>query len=428
MTGNFQVAPVAGPVELVIRPPGSKSQTIRALIISSLARGQSRLGDPLVSDDTRHALVALRQLGVAIDDSAETWVVEGSDGALTATIEALNAGESGLTARSLIALAPLIRGRTTIIGTGRLPQRPMGGLIQTLRSIGIEVEAVEDRLLPVTVSGSGRLPGGNLSVPSRETTQYVTGLLMSAPLATDTLVIFPEGMEGSSGYVDVTVQIMTEVGASIIREGDGVRVEPIGYTGRVLDIEPDASAAAYPMVAAAVTGGRASIEGLGSATLQPDMAVADLLAVMGCDLARTTDATTIIGPGGPLHPLDADLSASPDGALALAVACLFADGESRLRGLGSLRHKESDRVTALVTEIRRLGADAAVDGDDLVIIPGRLHGAEIETYGDHRIAMSFALAGLRVPGVVIRDPDVVAKTWPGFWDLIAGMTPHPDLT
>jgi 3-phosphoshikimate 1-carboxyvinyltransferase len=248
-------------------------------------------------------------------------------------------------------------------------------------------------------------------------------------LATDTVVIVPGGMEGSSGYVDVTVQIMTEFGASVIRDGDGFRVEPTGYTGRVLDIEPDASAAVYPMVAAAITGGRASIEGLGSATLQPDMAVADLLAVMGCDLTRTDHGTTIIGPGGPLHPLDADLAASPDGALALAVACLFADGASRLRGLGSLRLKESDRVAALATEIRRLGAEAEVDGDDLVIVPGRLHGAEVATYGDHRVAMSFALAGLRVPGVVIRDPDVVAKTWPGFWDhLIAGMTLRPDLT
>ncbi len=425
MTGNFQVAPVAGPVELVIRPPGSKSQTIRALVISSLARGQSRLGDPLVSDDTRHALVALRQLGVAIDDSGETWAVEGSGGALTATTAALNAGESGLTARSLIALAPLVRGRTTIAGEGRLPQRPMGGLVEALQQLGVEVDAVDDRFLPVIVIGDGGLQGGTVSVPSQETTQFVTGLLMSAPLAQGTLVIEPVGMEGSSGYVDVTVQALTSFGATVTRDGHRLRVDPTGYTAQEFDIEPDASAAAYPMVAAAVTGGRASIEGLGSATLQPDMAVADLLARMGCHVARTEHSTTVDGPGKALHPLDDDLSSSPDGALAVAVACLFADGESWLRGLGSLRVKESDRLAAVAAEIRRLGADAEIDGDDLRITPGSLHGAQIETYGDHRIAMAFALVGLVVPGVVIRNSGVVAKTWPGYWDLIVGLAAKP---
>ncbi len=421
MTANIAVLPVAGPVEISIRPPGSKSQTIRALFIASLARGRSSLSGALESDDTRHALVALRRLGAGIDDSGETRVVEGTAGALTPLTAPLNAGESGLTARSLIAMGPLIRGRTTITGEGRLPQRPMGGLVEALRDLGVEVEAVEDRLLPVTVSGRGELPGGTVSVPSRETTQFVTGLLMSAPLATDTMVIVPEGMEGSSGYVDVTVQAMTGFGASVTRDGPRLRVEPTGYAGREFDIEPDASAAVYPMVAAAITGGRASIKGLGATTLQPDMAVADLLATMGCDLARTDHHTTLDGPDGALHGLDADLSSSPDGALAVSVACLFADGKSRLRGLGSLRLKESDRLAALSAEIRRLGAGAEVEGDDLVITPGPLRGARIETYGDHRIAMAFALVGLKVPGVEIRDPAVVAKTWPGYWDLIAGL-------
>lgn len=428
MTESIEVATATGPVAIAIRPPGSKSQTIRALIIASMARGPSTLGGPLESDDTRRALVAMRQLGVAIDDSGETWGVEGNGGAWTPSATPLNAGESGLTARSLIALAPLIRGRTTVIGEGRLPQRPMGGLVEALQSLGVDVEAVEDRLLPITVNGDGSLPGGVVIVPSRETTQFATGLLMSAPLAEGVLVIVPEGMEGSSGYVEVTVRTMTEFGASVTRDGGRLQVDPTGYTARDFDIEPDASAAVYPMVAAAVTGGRASIEGLGSATLQPDLAVADHLAAMGCNLARTEHSTTIDGPDGRLHPLDVDLSSAPDGSLAIAVACLFANGRSRLRGLGSLRLKESDRLAALASEIRRLGADAEVDGDDLVITPGPLHGAQIETYGDHRIAMAFALAGLVVPGVEIRDPGVVAKTWPGFWHLIAGWATTSDLT
>jgi 3-phosphoshikimate 1-carboxyvinyltransferase len=176
------------------------------------------------------------------------------------------------------------------------------------------------------------------------------------------------------------------------------------------------------MVAAAITGGRVTIEGLGSESRQPDLEVARVLEEMGCVVTQTGDETTLEGTPDGLHPVDIDLSGSPDGSLAIAVAALFADGPSRLRGLGSLRHKESDRLAALSTEMTRLGADVAVDGDELHITPGILRPARVQTYGDHRVAMSFALAGLRVPGIEIADPDVVAKTWPSFWEMLTGIT------
>ena len=179
------------------------------------------------------------------------------------------------------------------------------------------------------------------------------------------------------------------------------------------------------MAAAAVTGGRVTIEGLGSVSLQPDVEVARVLEAMGCVVTQTETETTVEGPVGTLRPVDVDLAGSPDGALSVAVASLFADGESRLRGLASLRFKESDRLEATADGLARLGAGARIEGDDLIIEPGTLRQARIDTYGDHRIAMSFAIAGLRVPGVEIADPTVVAKTWPGFWDMLAELSGRP---
>jgi 3-phosphoshikimate 1-carboxyvinyltransferase len=415
MSNMRQINPTASPVDAVVRPPGSKSETIRALFTAALASGSSRLHDPLVSDDTGFARSCLRELGVGIDDRGSIWEVVGSGGVLRAGAVSLDAGASGLTARSLIALAPLVEGTTTIVGRERLPERPMQGLVDALRQLGVEATATGGRL-PVMILGTGTLPGGTAQVASQETTQFVTGLLLAAPLAEGTLTIVPVGLVGSHGSVEMTLRMMGEFGAVVDSTGSGFRVAPTGYVGREVDIEPDASAAVYPMVAAAVTGGRVTIEGLGSDSLQPDMEVADVLEAMGCTVVRDEDTTTVTG--GPLNAIDVDLSGSPDGALAVAVACLFASGQSRLAGLGSLRYKESDRLVALASEIRRLGALATVDGDALLITPARLGPARIETHGDHRIAMSLGLVGLVQPGIVISDPGVVDKTWPGYWAML----------
>jgi len=209
------------------------------------------------------------------------------------------------------------------------------------------------------------------------------------------------------------------------RTDRGYQGFPTGYTSIDLVIEPDASAAVYPMVAAAISGGRVTIDGLGSRSIQPDIGVAAVLAMMGCDLEQSDTATTVDARGRRLQPIDVDLSGSPDGSLAVAVAALFAEGPSRLRGLGSLRFKESDRLAALTNEITRLGAGARVEGTELLITPAAMRPARIETYGDHRLAMSFALVGLGVPGIEIADPEVVAKTWPGYWDMLDGLS-EPD--
>jgi 3-phosphoshikimate 1-carboxyvinyltransferase len=219
----------------------------------------------------------------------------------------------------------------------------------------------------------------------------------------------------------MTLQMMRDLGATVETMGESHRVEASGYLGADIDIEPDASAAVYPMVAAAITRGSVTIEGLGSRSLQPDLSVARVLENMGCVVTQTEDTTTVNASADTLRPVDIDLRGCPDGALAVAVACLFADGRSTLRGLGSLRHKESDRLVALAAEIDRLGGEVELGEDLLAITPRPLRAARVETYGDHRMAMSFALVGLAVEGIEISDPAVVGKTWPQYWEFLQNL-------
>jgi len=409
-----------GPVEATVRPPGSKSLTIRALFAAGSAAGTSHLGHPLDSGDTDAARGALRSLGVSIDEADGSWGVEGSGGVFVASPHPIDVGESGLTARSLLAFGALVPGSTRIVGQGRLPQRPMGGLIEALGTLGVSVRS-DHSGVPLVVEGSGVLHGGTVRVAAGDTTQFATALLLVAPLALEPMTVIVDGLRGSAGYLELTLDVMSGFGAKVERIGQGFRVEPTGYLAAEFEIEPDASAAVYPLVAAAIRGGRVTVSGLDGSSHQPDIQVTGVLTAMGCRIAQGHAATTIEADDGPLDPIDVDLSGMPDGALAVAVACLFAKGESRLRGLASLRHKESDRLRALTDQLRNVGAEARVEGDSLVISPGRLHPARIDTYGDHRIAMAFSLAGLVQPGIEIDSPGVVDKTWPGFWEMLESL-------
>lgn len=420
MTDYIEVEPVQGPIEATIRPPGSKSQTIRALVAAALAPGRSRLVGALVSDDTRFASDALTQLGAGVTTNGDDWAIEGTGGRLQRPNDVIDAGASGLTARCMIAVCSLVEGQVTVVGRDRLPERPMGGLLTALTDLGVDVVS-EHGHLPVTVNGTGALPGGEVVVDSTQTSQFASALLLAAPLAESPLKVEPAGLGGSHRYLELTLAIMRAFGARPVTNGAGFRVDPTGYKSTAHTIEPDASAAVYPLAAAAVTGGRVTIQGLGSRSLQPDLEIAHVLKAMGCVVTQTASETTVEGGDAVLRPVDVDLAGSPDGALAIAVTCLFADGSSRLRGLGSLRFKESDRLAATADGLTRLGAGARIEGDDLIIEPGSVRAARIDTYGDHRIAMSFALAGLRISGVEIADPDVVAKTWPGFWAMLSSM-------
>lgn len=363
---------------------------------------------------------ALRSLGVDVDDTTEPWSVDGRGGYLHSESGQIDAGESGLTARISIVLAAFSETSTTVTGRGRLLERPVAPLVDVLGSQGVSVQT-SNGFLPVTVNGQGGLWGGEIEVDCSKSSQFATALLLASPLTTEASGIRVSGLGGSAGYLDTTVSVMESFGASVGRNITGFNVAPTGYRAADYPIEPDASAAVYPMVAAAITGGHMEIEGLGLASTQPDITIAGHLADMGCRVSEGDAGLVVEGPER-LGPIDADLSAAPDGALALAVACAFASGASRLSGLHSLRYKESDRLAALSTELSKLGADVVVEADTLRVEPATLHGGAIEPHGDHRIAMSLAVAGLRVEGVEVADPGVVNKTWPGFWEMLSDLT------
>jgi 3-phosphoshikimate 1-carboxyvinyltransferase len=413
-----RINPIDHPVQAAVRPPGSKSFTNRALIVAALASGgASRLIDPLEADDTVAMRECLRGLGVLIDDVDDPWLVLGTGGHLTAPSSPLDARASGTTARFVTAAAVLADGPVTIDGTPRMRQRPMAHLLEALTALGADV-ASNGGYPPVTITPAP-IHGGEVTIDGTASSQFVSALLMLAPmLDAATTIHLAGGAVVSRPYLTSTLEVMEAFGAEVDDLGDAFRVAATGYRKAHYDIEADASAAAYPLVAAAITGGVISIEGIPASSTQADLALVDVLEMMGCTVERGATRIVLGATGRVLRGVDVDMNLAPDAVLALSVACLFADGPSRIRNVGNLRIKETDRLLALETEIRRLGAGAVVTGDDLVITPGPLHGAAIETYDDHRMAMSFALAGLRVPGVNIIDPGCVAKTWPSYFDVL----------
>ena len=406
------------PVEGVVRPPGSKSITNRALVISSLATGgASRLEGPLQARDTEVMREGLRKLGVLIDDVDDPWLVLGAGGRLSAPDQVVDVGASGTTARFLTAVAALAPGPVRIDGTERMRRRPINDLVAALGRAGVEVRT-SGGCFPLTVGGGG-LEGGVVEVDVTRSSQYLSALLMVAPLAEGPMAIRVRGEMVSGPYVRTTLEVMEAFGCPVGNEAGTFHTRPTGYRAAHFEIEADASAAVYPMVAAAVTGGVVGIEGLPTDSTQADLGVVEVLEEMGCRVSRSGARLVVEGPPhGALTGVDRDMSGMPDGALGISVACLLARSPSRLRGLGTLRLKETDRLTALRTELRRAGAQAEVEGDDLVIRPGRLRPARFHTYDDHRMAMSFALVGLVLPGVEIADPGCVTKTWPGFFDML----------
>lgn len=417
----FEVPPLKRPVAAFVRPPGSKSLTNRALVVAALvaAGSASRIEHPLEAEDTRMMRSALRAMGVLIDDNDDPWLVLGTGGALTGPSEVVDAGASGTTVRFITAVAALASGVTTIDGTPRMRRRPIGPLVDALVHLGVGVTS-DGGFPPVRVWGGG-IPGGVVTVDSTVSSQFASALLLVAPLAGDRVEITLGGPVVSRPYLSGTLEVMGAFGAQVTVAGDTFTVEPTGYRKAHYHVEADASAAVYPAVAAAVTSGHVDIAGIPLESTQPDLVVLGILEQMGCMVVRHPDHLSITGPANGLSPVHADLSGAPDGAMALAVACLFADGDSRLGGLSTLRLKETDRLAALQAEIRRVGGRASVEDDALLIGPGDLHGAEIATYDDHRMAMSMALVGLVVPGVVIREPSVVSKTWPGFFEMLVGL-------
>jgi len=416
MDDPYLVRPVTGPVRGSIRPPGSKSLTNRALITAALATGQTRLTGVLGSDDTGVMVESLRRLGVGVqqDLDAKTIDVAGCGGRPATNEADLWLENSGTSIRFLTALCCLGEGIFRLDGNSRMRERPIGDLVEAMRPLGAELDCeLGTNCPPVVVKASG-LAGGSTTVAGSISSQYLSAMLMAVPCAKAPVEINVSGELVSKPYVDMTLGVMAQFGVEVqCREHRQFRIEPQAYRGTQYDIEPDASAASYMFAAAAVTGGEVTVEGLSQYALQGDVDFVEALEQMGCGVSYGDDLITV--QGGELTGIDIDMNAISDTAQTLAVVALFANGPTRIRNVAHMRHKETDRVFALVEEIRRLGVEAEEHDDGLTVHPGPIFPATIETYDDHRMAMSFALVGLKTDGIRIADPGCTAKTYPEFF-------------
>lgn len=415
------VSPIAAP-DLAVRLPGSRSLTNRALVCAALADGTSELSGWLDSDDTRAMREGLARLGVGIEQGNSELEIHGTAGNFAIPLRPLDCGASGTTMRFLTACASLAPGKVVLDGTDRMRERPIGELCDALQGLGVQARCIAGRP-PVTVHG-GQLRGGSIRVDAAVSSQFLSAILLVAPLA-DAEVELEAPEITSRPFVDLTLEVMRDFGVQVDLSGEGRLRIPGGqrYRPRGYSIEPDAMSAGYFLAIAAVTGGRVQVDGLSPASSQPDLRFIEVLERMGCAVERRTGAIAVRGPRY-LHGVDADLNEMPDSALLLAVLACFAHGPTTIRNISNLRVKESDRIAALETELSKLGAEVETSEHDIRIRPPeKVRAARIATYDDHRIAMSFAVAGLRVPGVVIENPECVSKTFPGFFDRLADLAP-----
>jgi 3-phosphoshikimate 1-carboxyvinyltransferase len=415
---SLEITPLAAPLSGSIRPPGSKSITNRALVCAALAQGESVIRGALDSEDTQLMVAALRQLGVAVEaaDENRTLRVTGCDGRWPAKKAELFVGNSGTTVRFLTAALATGQGTYRLDGVARMRERPIGDLVAALRGLGVDAKAEGPGACPPVAIRAAGLPGGSAEVAGDVSSQFLSGLMLAGPYAQLPLELHVTGELVSQPYVIMTQRVMEAFGAQVSASPDLMRLTIANdrrYVGRAYDVEPDASAASYFFAAAAVSGGRVTVEGLGRDSLQGDMAFCDCLEQMGARVERDAAATTVVG--GPLRGIAVDMNAISDTVPTLAVAALLAEGPTRIHNVAHIRHKETDRIAAVACELRKLGATVEEHPDGMVIHPGPLHGASIATYGDHRMAMSFAIAGLKIPGVCILDPGCTAKTYPQFF-------------
>ncbi len=417
---------LSGPVAGIVHPPGSKSITNRALACAALADGVSTLIGALDSDDTRVMVEALRQLGIGIDADWEhgCFVVHGCGGQIPNSRADLFVGNSGTTVRFLASLVALGQGEYRLDGTPRMRERPISDLLDSLHALG--ADAVSESLTgcpPVLIRARG-LRGGKAEVRGDVSSQFLSGLLMAAPYATNSVELEVRGQLVSQPYIHMTLAVMRSFGIDVAG-GDLRRfVVPQGvYRACRYAIEPDASAASYFFAAAAITGGEVTVTGLHRQSLQGDVELIDVLQQMGCQVEERSEGIRVRGSS--LCGIEVDMNAISDTVQTLAAVAVFAKGPTRITGVKHIRHKETDRLHAVATELRKFGAHVDEFDDGLTITPEPLHGARIDTYDDHRMAMSMALVGLRVPGVVIRDPGCTSKTYPHYFrDLQSICRPH----
>jgi 3-phosphoshikimate 1-carboxyvinyltransferase len=444
----LEILPLSKPPHARISVPGSKSITNRALVLAALrAKGFAyAIRGGLRSEDTEIMIDCLRALGFRVLTDWQDGLVSVSSRPEEPTIPAgeanLFVGNSGTTMRFLTALVSLGAGRYRLDGVPRMRERPIEDLLGALRQLGVNAYSEKGNGCPPVMVEARGLDGGRVHIKGDISSQFLSGLLLAAPYARDKITIEVDGPLVSRPYVDMTVKMLHRWGLFILddyangefqvltcraRELDEKVQDQIGQAAfhdgfdprrhtllRDYEVEPDASAASYFGAAAAVCGGEITLPGLGERSIQGDMRFFELLEEMGCRVDKSDAALTVAGAR--LHGIDVDMNDISDTVMTLAAVACFADTPTTIRNVAHIRFKETNRLAALAAELRRIGAQVDEHEDGLTITPRPLHGAVVETYRDHRMAMSLAVVGLRVPGILIKDPGCAAKTYPGFFD------------
>jgi 3-phosphoshikimate 1-carboxyvinyltransferase len=418
---ELEVTPLERPPDATIRVPGSKSVTNRALIIAALADGHSRILNPLFSDDSYWLMDALVRLGIDVRADSERGevYVSGQSGVIRTSGTDLFVGNAGTVARFLPPVLALGRGPYSVDGVPRMRGRPVADLVDAMRQLGAAVDyAGKHGRFPLTVRGGG-IPGGEARVSASKSSQFISGLLMAAPYAEAPVTLLAEGRK-EWPYVGITVALMRAFGVEVDEAHGRFAVDPAFYTARDYEVEPDASGASYFMAAAAVTGGRVRILGLGSSSPQGDLRFAEVLRDMGCRVEIAPDSVEVIGPDR-LQGVEVDMNAFSDTMITLAAISPFATGPTTIENVGHTRLQETDRLSAVATELNRLGMKTQTTSSSIRIIPNTIKPGVVRTYGDHRMAMAFAITGLVASGIRIGDPGCVTKTFPGYFGALESL-------
>ncbi len=413
---TLEIRPLARPADATVGVPGSKSVTNRALLIAALADGTSTIQNTLFSEDSYWLMRAISELGLGVRADGKTGetTVSGQTGVIPRSGVEVFVGNAGTVARFLPPALALGRGPYVVDGAPRMRERPIGDLVDAMRRLGAGVGYEQDEgRFPLRVEGGG-IRGGKATVRAGSSSQFVSGLLLAAPYAREPVTLEAEGRQ-EWPYVGITAEVMRSFGVEVESGRARYSVRPAVYRAREYAVEPDASAASYFMAAAAVTGGRVRIPGLGSDSPQGDVRFARVLGDMGCEVDVGRDRIEVAGPQR-LRGVEVDMNAFSDTMITLSAIAPFASTPTEIYNVGHTRRQETDRISAVVTELRRLGVPVEERPDGLRIVPAEVRPAVVETYGDHRMAMAFAVTGLAAPGITIRDPGCVTKTFPDYFE------------
>ena len=405
-----------------VRIPGSKSLSNRILLLAALAEGATTITNLLDSDDVKHMLNALSQLGIRYELSEDRTecTLQGAGQALGATASELFLGNAGTAMRPLCAALCLGEGEYHLTGEPRMYERPIGDLVDALRELGADITYLGDKNYPPLLIKANGLNGGEVSIKGNISSQFLTALLMAAPMASEDLIINVDGELVSKPYIDITLHTMALFGVNVINDNYERFTIKSGQTyrspGEVM-VEGDASSASYFLAAAAIAGGTVRVYGVGADSVQGDKRFAEVLEAMGASV--TYGPTYIeVTRGATLKAVDMDMNHIPDAAMTIATTALFAEGTTAIRNIYNWRVKETDRLSAMATELKKVGA-TVVEGDDFIEVtpPAQLTHAAIDTYDDHRMAMCFSLVCLSNTPVTINDPGCTRKTFPEYFDL-----------